>query len=267
MTDELTIIKEMALKTIKGYEEDKTQESFNLLCLGRVGSGKTFSMAKTCRKPLHVDSFDRGGTKGLRDLRLADPGNYILETKYEQEDPFKPTMFEEWKADMDKRLKTNYFAHFGTYMLDSSTWWSEAIMNSILKKAGIAGQAPRYTHDYNPQKIIIKNYIQEMLKLPCDFILTGHLEADKDEVTGQITYRFSTTGKGVIIIPTLFDEIWVMDPKESSKGIDRRVLLQSTGKYDCRSRIAKDNKLDTFEPVRACFSLSAKPNDDVANWF
>jgi len=239
----LEIIKE-AEEISKMYAEDPRQESFNALVLGKKGSGKSF-LLRTARKPVHIDCFDPGGTKGLR--KYISKGEIIADTRYEAEDPKKPTMFNEWKSQMEKRAKLHYFDHLGTYVLDSSTTWAESIMNYVLKKAHIAGEAPRWAHDYVPQKVIIRNWVREMLDLPCDFIMTGHLEGEKDEVSGQMTYEYMTTGKGVILIPLLFDELYVMDPKEGSKGTNYRILTQATGRYSACSRLAEEGLLDQYE--------------------
>ena len=231
------------------YSKDPRQNSFNALVLGKKGSGKSF-LARTCRKPVHIDSFDPGGTKGLKDLILKDgkpTGIIIADTRYESEDPKDPKMFVEWRKQMEKRAKMNYFDHLGTYILDSSTTWSETIMNWILKAAHIAGEAPRWAHDYVPQKVQIRNWVREMLDLPCDFIMTGHLEGEKDEVSGRMTYEYMTTGKGVILIPLLFDELYIMDPKESSKGTNYRILTKATGSYTACSRLAREGLLEQYE--------------------
>jgi hypothetical protein len=225
------------------YKQDPRQESFNILCLGESGTGKSF-LASTARKPVHIDSFDPGGSKGLK--KWIDKGEIIVDSKYEGEDPKKPFAFSEWKKNFDGRFREGYFNAFGTYVLDSSTTWSEAIMNDILKKAGIAGEAPRYTKDYTPQKVEIRNYIRKMLDLPCDFIMTGHLELKEDPDKGHI-FRFLTTGKGALIIPLLFDEIWITKTKSTSQGTEYQILTQADGLYIARSRLAQDGKLDRIE--------------------
>ena len=228
----------------ESYQNDPRAGSFNMLLLGESGSGKTFMM-RTARKPVHIDSFDPGGSKGLRDY--ISKGEIIVDNRFEGEDPLRPTAFAEWKAQFDKRQRMGYFDHLGTYVLDSSTTWSDAIMNNVLKAAGIAGQAPRFTHDYVPQKIEIRNWIKRMLDLPCDFILTGHLEPTKDEVDGMVRLRYMTTGKGAQTIPLMFDEMWVMDPKKVADGVKYRVLTRSTGTFLARSRLAKEGLIAQYE--------------------
>lgn len=251
---ELTAVKDY-------YESDKRQESFNLLLLGESGSGKTF-LSRTARAPVHVDSFDPGGTKGL--LPEIKEGRIIVDTRFECDDPMNPKAFELWKKTMQHRIRIGYFDYIGTYILDSATTWSDAIMNQILKAAGIPGKAPRFTHDYGPQKIEIRNWLQTLLNLPCDFILTGHLEGQKDEVQGNVKYRFLTTGKGDVTIPLLFDEIWVaLADQRGMKGVEYKILTQKNGVYTAATRIGRD-KFDTFEvpDIKALLKKAGRPFDD-----
>ncbi len=259
MSDETTgnpfLDEALGLKT--AYLEDPRQKSFNLLLLGESGSGKT-TLCSTARLPIHVDSFDPGGTKAWTELVTS--GKAIVDSRYEGDDPTKPVIpkpaggppgldwaYMVWKKEFERRVKTGYFDHIGTYVMDSATTWSLSIMNWVLGQAGIPGQAPRFTKDWGPQKIEIQNYIKKMLDLPCDFIMTGHLESDKDEVSGRIRYKFMTTGKAEIIIPLQFDEIWTMiSEQKGMKDIEYKVLTAKNGAYPGATRIGS-KKFDTFE--------------------
>lgn len=228
----------------KLYLEDDNRDKYNLLLLGDKGTGKTY-MARTARKPVYIDSFDPEGTLCLREFKRT--GDILAETKYEKEDPLKPSAYQQWARDFEDKCAINYFKDFGTYVLDSTTSWSESIMNFILSKDGRAGQPPSFTKDYNPQKVMIANALRRILNLPCDVIVTGHLEPMKDEVIGNVEYRFMTTGRGAVNIPLQFTEVWVADTHQTAKGVEYRIITQRNGKYVASSRISA-GKLEVYEP-------------------
>lgn len=242
-------------KLQSSYLDSAQQQKLNIMLTGESGTGKTF-LAATCPKPVHIDSFDPGGSKGLIDF--IQRGEIVVDSRYELEDPMKPMAFMDWKRETDARIKGGYFDKFATYMLDSSTMFAAAIMNDILKKAGIPGQAPRFTHDYVPQKVEIQNWLKKILMLPCHVIVTGHLEMYDDAVDKTVKFRYMTTGKGAITLPLLFDEQWVMEPKKSSNGVDYRILTKSTGTYSARSRLARAGLIDQYENVT--MKLGDNPN-------
>jgi len=243
---------------INYYNGDSLQKRFSALITGESNAGKTY-MLRTCRMPLHVDSFDPGGTKSIRDLiRTKDnpTGQVIADTRWEDEDPYSPKAFALWKKAIDLRLHIGYFNAFGTYVLDSATSFGDAIINDVMGGKGRAGEVPQHRSDYNPQKVEMTNYIKKLMRIPCDFIMTGHLREIKklislDTKTGiareEIKYRFYTTGQAVITIPLLFDEIYVIIGEEGSSGTKRKMLMDASGTYMARSRLKLTGLLNATE--------------------
>jgi hypothetical protein len=246
------------------YDHDPRQDSFNLLLLGEYGTGKTL-LSRTARLPVHIDSFDPGGTKSVKDW--IDKGYIIADTRFEGDNPAKPDRFSLWKTEFAFRESMGYFNALGTYVLDSSTSWADSIMYDVQKKAGKAGEAPRWAHDYMPQKTDINLWLRKCLDLPCDFILTGHMEQFElvdDEGRKTLRYRFLTTGKGTVTIPLLFDEIWVLvaEPKPSAQP-KRYVITTNVGMYAGRTRIGRD-KFDLYErpDIKYLLKKAGKPCED-----
>jgi len=235
----------------KYYASDPLQKRFSAIVTGETNAGKTY-LLRTARKPIHVDCFDPGGTQCLRDLIAS--GDVIADTFWQNEDPFSPKVFAEWKKTTDIRFLTKYYDMFGTYCIDSLTTFSKAVMNFQLASANRAGETPQHRKDYNPQKNIIENYINKLLSLPCDFILTGHLREIEeliaiDPSTGirrtNTKYRLHITGQAVITIPLLFDELYVITGKGTPPK--REMLIDSLGTYVARSRLKMNGKLDAIE--------------------
>jgi len=262
------------IKKVKEYYQgDPLQKRFSVLITGETNAGKTY-LLRTARKPIHIDSFDPGGTKCLSDL--IKKGDVIADTQWEGDDPFSPDKFAKWMRAIDIRFQIGYFEHFGTYCIDSATSFGDAVMNYQLADKGREGEAPMHRRDYMPQKTYMTNYIKKLMSIPCDFILTGHLREIRklvsiDAKTGiaheEIKYRFYTTGQAVVTIPLLFDEIYVLIGEDGRGRTPRRkLLIDSLGTYVARSRLKATGKLDaTEEPdikkllKKAGFDANDKP--------
>lgn len=252
------------------YSGDPLQKRFSALITGETNAGKTYIL-RTARKPIHVDSFDPGGTKCIRDLIAS--GDVVADTRFENDDPFEPKSFAEWMKSIDLRFQLGYFNQFGTYCLDSATTFGDAVMNYGLGNKQRAGETPQMRHDYMPQKTFMTNYIRKLMRLPCDFILTGHLKENRkvlsiDAKTGvvreDVSYRFYTTGQAVVTLPLLFDEIYVIIGKEGRDGPKREMLIDSLGTYIARSRLKANGLLESIEPpdIKALLKKSGFSTED-----
>jgi hypothetical protein len=233
-------------KVKKHYAGDRLQSRYSALITGETNAGKTY-LLRTARLPIHIDSFDPGGTKPLRDMIAK--GDVVVDTFFENEDPYNPKAFAEWKKRTELRLQIGYFEKFGTYCIDSLTTFSDAVMNYQLASRGMAGQMASFNIDYTPQKVEIENQIRRIMNLQTDFILTGHLErivrlkgVDKKGIRDEeVTYRLMITGKAVMTIPLLFDELYVLRGKGTNPR--REMLIDSLGEYVARSRFKGPDKL------------------------
>lgn len=229
------------------FESDLTQQTFNALVCGEIGSGKT-TLLSTCRKPVVVDSFDKGGSKSLR--KWIKEGSILVDTRWEAEDREDPTIYEAWAKEMNRRFAGGFFDTIGTYSIDSCTSWTEVIMNYDLKKSDNKGGVPSsYDKHWGPQKNKIINHLMKILGLPCDFILTGHLAPTfRDKAREQLEgYRLLITGDLTTKVPLLFDEVYVTKVSSTSKGLKYGLLTAATGTYIARSRLAANADFKAVE--------------------
>jgi hypothetical protein len=249
------------------YEDDPRQSTFNLLLIGESGTGKTYIL-RTARRPVHIDSFDPGGTKCLRDQIKS--GDIIADVRFENEDFSHPRVYSEWEDLFKQRVRSGYFESFGTYVIDSATSWAGAILGKYLQKeGGKADAVPTYQKHYHYQKFDLKKYIRTMLSLPCDVIVTGHLKLIEDPINGQHKYRFLTTGDGMVTIPLLFDEKYVSTTIESSGGVEYKLLTKSTGVYTASTRLGRGGVFETYEEpnIKTLLKKAKMPAEDKPKLF
>jgi len=262
------------------YQNDPRQSAFSALVIGTKGSGKT-SLLRTARKPVHIDSWDTGGTMVLRSEILR--GDIIADTRYESDDPMNPTMWAEWKRVFQTRYEGGYFHDIATYALDSSTQWGQSCMYHMLKlvKKGTEPMAPypTWTH-YKLQRKEMEDWITKILNLPCDIIFTGHItplyeekvigSGENQEVVREIkSYGFMATGQGTVLIPLKFAELWIVEVTPSATGGKRTILTGREGLYSASSRLNKDGKLSLHEEpnIKKILAKAGWPTTDKPSLF
>lgn len=247
-------IKKRAEELQKMYQESPTTNCFNVIIHGNPKSGKTH-MLKTCRKPVLIHSFDPGGADVLRDE--IEKGEIIVDSRFENEDPYAPSAFRLWKDEFNSLKKEGFFNHVGTYVIDSMTTWAQVIMYDVIREA--VKKAPNkrsmgsqpYENDWLPQMQYIENHMRMFLALPCDCILLGHSELPTDRdgnVIGDL--GLMVTGKLKKRLPALFSEIYYLRIKDFKSG-ERELLTQPDYCDGCKvmagTRIGSGGKLNKYE--------------------
>jgi len=234
----------------KEYQE--ARQSFNLLLMGDHGTGKTYSM-RNARRPVWIDSFDPGGTVSVRDC-VAEGWMHVK--KFEDENIYSPHTFRDWERHFLELRNAGFFNHVGTYVLDSITMWSEAILTEVLNATGrvagttrmildhrSSGQLDKMPHanqrDYGVQMKTMTQLLALMTALPCDFVAIAHIHKTKDEVTGRMETSPLVTGKLAQRLPLFFDEVYVA---VNSSGDSYYYQTQNDGQYSARSRLSNNEQ-------------------------
>jgi len=255
------------------YTDDIAQGTFNALWLGEVGTGKT-TLLKTCRFPILIHSFDPGGTKVLK--TEIEAKKVIVDSRYEKEDANSPTAYALWESEFFKLRNGGLFDKIGTYCLDSFTTWFECLKNQINARKAVKSKAAAGYRGATSRSVgvmeqmdwqVAGNIVRDMSKLctalPCDFIMTGHLLLEKEDVSGRMIAYFNSIPSLRVNVPLLFDEIYVLICQETSQGVERKLLTQPTGKYVARTRIGA-GKFDLYETpnIKALLTKAGLPATD-----
>ncbi len=224
--------------------KQRTSQKVSTLLYGRYGTGKTVCAA-TGIQPVLIDCFDPGGGRSrLISDRIAKGNTIIIDDRWTTLDA---KAVETWEMEMEERIQSKMFDKIGTYVLDSYTTWSTCVLMYIAKKTGGAakkgsvspiGQILPGIPDYNYLIYAVTSWLSRIMQLPCNFVLTGHIEHDKDEATGAFLTGISAPGK---VLPQdtfkLFDEIYVSMSIPTSTGPDYKLLTKNDGMFQARTRI------------------------------
>jgi hypothetical protein len=118
----------------------------------------------------------------------------------------------------------------------------EAMMNEITQQEG-RKYGESQIQDYKKLGYFVSDVLTQVLNIPCNFIMTGHLDQYQDEADGRTYFSLVTTGKQQKTkVPLLFDEYYFLTAREEkdAKGgerVVRELLTQVSGKHESRTRI------------------------------
>ncbi len=233
----------------KMYDDSSASKYVRLILFGDIGVGKT-KFLETCPRPIHVDEFDQGGTKSIRGA--INEGWIVADTRFENEDPRNPSVLELYDKTYVQRKREGYFDYFGTYCLDGFRMFFASGMNAILKRRKRGDWIPEVgrgkDNDYVASQALIEPIIRDILNLPCNVVITCHLDLSVDETNPNKTFigpQISGQLQGRLM--SIVDEVWCLQMRNTKDGYERSILTQPNGLYRCRSRLAANGKIDTFE--------------------
>jgi hypothetical protein len=251
---------------IRSRYEIGSSQTVNMLVIGDYGTGKT-QLAATCPTPVFIDSFDPGGTKTRALQPAIKKGDIIVEDKWEKDSWKDPWAFREWEKEMESRMREDFFNAFSWYILDSCTKWAFSLMYEILKKGGRAGKGPQI-QDYLVQQLTAADWLGQLMDLPCNVMVTGHIAVDKDEVTGKMETGLLMWGKLAQQVPLVFDEKYVCKVEQKPTGPEHQLLTKNDGIYKAETRMGGDlfNQYEAMD-IRTLLKKAGKPSEDKPSLF
>ncbi len=263
-------IQQHALEVRKQYTEQSRKDKINLLNTGRAGTGKT-RLAITCPKPVHIDCFDKGGTKTQELQSFIDRGDIVVDT-FQQDSWKKPEAYKSWVKKFETRLQMDYYSYLGTYMLDSTTSFNLSMLYDILRLGGDSrgtrvGNMPEL-QDYNKLQMQMIDYFNIMMNFGCNVIINGHVQlielkkAGKDGIAAEgIETAILLPGKSKDRIPPLFDEQYISRCLKSGNYV---LQTQSDGTWHAETRIGGGGVFKQYETqdFKALLKKAGYPYED-----
>ena len=239
-------ISKKAAAILATYEADPRNDTVNLLLAGYHGSGKT-TTAVTGRRPILIDSYDPGGTSLPCIQRLVSSGECFIDRRFETDDWNNPTKYSLWEREYNERKRIGFFNHIGTYVIDSATGFLKSALYQVLKEHGHVGKEPGWP-EWMRLTIAFANIIDGLMSLPCDTIMTAHLQKDKDESTGRVLYDLALPPKISDRVPAMFSEKYILQVTRTPNGPKHMLQVRSDGEFKASTRIGGETLAVLEEP-------------------
>lgn len=221
--------------------EIKTEGNLKVLAFGNSGSGKTCLAAGFPGPILYLDFDGKVDSAALFYRADRERLERIDVRQLSQSLTGSPIVALEKiiSSELIPQEKTGAM-EFKTLVLDSLTTFSAQVLKHIVdSNPGIKrvitkqGQQPGM-QDYGILKREFAKLIPNLLALPCNVVMLGHISTEKDETTGEIIRGPLMDGSFAKELPIYFKEVWrtYVDDKGAHLAQTR-----SDARYSCRSQI------------------------------
>lgn len=217
-----------------------SSKNLKVLAYGNSGSGKTV-FACGFPGPIYVFDFDgkissaANFYKGTPQLDLIEYDAYTPKVGEPTDRPF--VRYNTKLVELEKLAKEGKFP-YATVVLDSLTLYADQMLKEIvIQNPGLKRQeSPTVKltclQDYMILSSHFKNMLVRLLQLPCNVVVSAHIQTNKDDLTGEIHREPLLPGKLPAFLPVMFEEVY-----RTYKEKDHMAQTQTSVQYNARSQI------------------------------
>ena len=220
----------------------KPESKHTVLVYGDSGNGKTV-FATSFPSPMKVFDFDGKimsavsywGQKDATRLTQID----VEDLQSMNAHPEQYSKFYTLLSQLESQAKAGNFP-WKTVVLDSLTTWCDALMREIVRQnPGIKGAAPGLPglQHYGLFGSKFREQLSRLLALPCNIVVTAHIDITKDENTGEILRRPLVIGKNASYLPIIFGEVYRAFAETKDGKTEYWAQTQASGSWIARSQI------------------------------
>ncbi len=217
--------------------ENVNFKNWNALIYGKSGIGKTVACATAPDPMLILDT--EGGV-----MSIAEKKKPFIRVK--TWDQFRSIISKLTGGTLKDRDGNPFQPK--TVVIDSISELQKLNMEWVLETSGREGKQPRID-DWGTNISMIRSAVRHLRDMNVNIILTALDKVEKDEETGEMSYKVALQGKISDEIPAFMDFVFYLNAKQrkDAEGNEETVRFFVT-KADMRY-IAKDrsDKLDRFE--------------------
>lgn len=234
----------------------KPEQGFRIMALGAAGSGKTTAFVTLSgRKFAYI--VDPNSLRSLQgsdidyELFQPDVSTFNLRSLSASGRKDQATIrdsgseaYIEWERHFESALESGLLLGYDWVMLDSISTFADMIMDRVLVLNNRAGQVPQQD-DYSPVMVSLRNIVRRLCSLQradgtfVNIYVTGHLEPNKDELTGRIFNTPLLIGKLRQKLPILFSDLLIFEADTTKEGKVSYSVATTPSKMNPGTRCSK----------------------------
>ena len=213
-----------------GWISEPKIEGLKVLILGDYGTGKSY-FARSFPEPIFLLDFDRGSVGYL--------GRKVYVPDYFSDSVQPSQLFALLEQDLDLLISGKHpEGQFRTIVLDSLTTLTKSALDLALTKRPVPpDQPPVWNVHYPIAKVFVDKILDRLRRFQGFAVAIGHVEYQRDEVTGEILALPALTGKLQGYVPAVFDEVYFTEVTQTREGRKYLVHLAPRAFKRARSRL------------------------------